>query len=80
MNKVTLSIDMPDNCDECPLSLGYICVPLKTRMGVGMMKIGRLGDCPLIPLPEKDVIPPSVTSRKAEFGWIRCIEEILGEK
>ena len=32
------------------------------------------------PMPEKDVIPPSVTSRKAEYGWIRCIEEILGEK
>ena len=50
--KAILVIDKkPDRCVECPLNdplkdVGW-CVPLKQELGIGMMQIGILQECPL---------------------------------
>ena len=83
--KAILVIDMPNSCEECPCCYGFTCSPLDREMGTWMIKHGKLIDCPLKPMPEKETrnvmegTPCEEWQSMYDEGWNDCIDEILGE-
>ena len=77
--KAILVIDMPGCCAECPFCVSTYCVPNAKEMGIGMIHIGRLGECPLKSMPdrkEEGYPNDDYTIGKAD-GWNACIDAIL---
>ena len=79
MSKAILVIDMPESCDQCPLLLRFMeercCVPEKRNSFTT-----KPYWCPLKPVPEKYDVGIDYGNYKSvdyEFGYNRCIDEIL---
>lgn len=80
--KAVLVIDMPNECDECPLQDGEKCYARQDWIStISNWK------CPLKPLPQKKVLDEELFMTgnfrlvNARFtGWNDCIDEILGEE
>lgn len=84
--KAILTINMPKNCDDCPLMFENDCGVTQIHMQL----VCRHGDiyypkpswCPLKPLPDKidQGYPCSAYDDGYGSGWDACIDEILGEQ
>lgn len=77
--KAILVIDMPKECNDCPLlNYEYGCV----RIGpVGSYYGERNPECPLRPLPRK-LTEADISwgeQRGYRGGWNNCLAEITGE-
>lgn len=91
-----LIIDMPKRCSDCKfcnveykynkdaLSMGSTCFLLgdkycEEKIGQASKRVWK--DCPLKPIPEKEMILHFPEYRENDYaqGWNNCIDEILGE-
>ena len=88
MSKAVLVFDMPDKCMECPCCN---CTEYDTYCGMTDMQLKydfeqhayvKPDWCPLKPLPEKEYGADLFDEYETgwEFGWNRCIDEILRRK
>ena len=87
MSKAILVIDnMPNTCEECELK--YLDTGDDAYFGPNVFrcvidgseicKDDRHYDCPLKPIPEKELIWND--DDDYQMGWNDCIDEILGEE
>ena len=85
MSKAILVIDMPKSCADCPLAqndsdYGLCCFEVGILYdNVRDYKNRRSDDCPLKPMPEKEL---DWNDGEDEYitGFNACIDEILGEQ
>ena len=82
MSKVTLVIDEPMCCDDCPLMFENDCGVTQTHMQLeyGELYYPRPSWCPLKLLPQKKSIDYDIDHIEDEFfayGWNDCIDTIL---
>lgn len=84
MKKAILVIDMPKNCDECPLLTCDEQIYCDFIKGAGLpvirkeIRIARRHiDCPLKPMPLKREFADESKIYKA--GWNDCLKEIIGK-
>lgn len=80
--KAVLVLEMPKNCEDCPLNYDYIeCMGAETAIKLNYAEIPE--KCPLRPLPEKRVYKDNYNRFSSQLayeqGWNRVIEEITGE-
>lgn len=81
MSKAVLVMDIPENCQDCPLKHDYYCEADEEKRDAYFHEIPEW--CPLVPLPEKkevcgrypqeDGMTPSY-----KIGWNACIDAITG--
>ena len=80
MNKAILLIDMPDNCNECPLAVETLhCYDACCVTGSKIISsYGKFPWCPLKSMPKFDS-RYTLTSfqRGYQLGWNQCMLEIL---
>lgn len=86
--KALLVMDMPDNCEECPLcDFGdYTCgvfAILGKNYTYEVPNDGVADWCPLKPMPEKKICKYFSVGRQIRTwreGWNACIDKIMGEE
>lgn len=86
MSKAILVIDMPENCDKCPLFCGHYsdmyCGGLNNKsINYPYPKDFRQDWCPLQEPPEREEGSDCFDEFEDGYaqGWNNCIDEILGE-
>lgn len=82
--KSVLLIDKPENCIDCPLQADdKACGITETSFKDIQANKQILQDCPLVNLPQKQVVNEYNFENYANginIGWNRCLAEIIGEK
>ena len=76
--KAILVIDMPETCDDCPLTewAGGYC----RLAGMFVAEDERPSWCPLKPMPQKMRTDANDIEEDSYWqGWNSCLEEIMGE-
>ena len=79
--KAILVVDMPKNCDKCPLINGIHCMVTREEIEDPWGEIER--NCPLKPIPQRKLTDLEKTTDYScgwEQGYNACINEILGEE
>ena len=77
MSKAVLVMNMPENCQECPMKHDDYCEADAEKRNAYFHEIPDW--CPLVPLPEKKPEYLSVNSEKGYCdGWNACIDAITG--
>lgn len=82
--KSVLVINKPENCIDCPLQADdKACEITETSFISIRANEEILEDCPLVNLPQKQVVNEYNFENYANginIGWNRCLEEITGEE
>lgn len=86
MAKAMLIMDMPKNCMECQLLVGFIgkevavCTGTTNSKKYAFPDEGRPNYCPLREVPQKkeDRASKSLVRIGERIGYNKCIDEILG--
>lgn len=93
--KAILIVDMPNDCDECPLNSNGYCDVLQEDALLNewvedapYYSLKEKGDCPLKPMPKKMLALVRIQNgniiniQETSFanGWNVCLDEITGEQ
>ena len=86
MSKAVLVIDMPENCENCPLFKGYYsdmcCGGNNRTIDYPYPKDFKQDWCPLQPAPEKKAAMIYLDDESYYFrcGWNACVESLEPNK